>query len=637
MSLVESSKVHTGFWINRSRDPILGATLTLKSEYGAVIVALSAILVGVASTCVFEIICFVWHQLRARKPNTTMVWRQQQVTLRNTIPPVAVIWDLLSTGWKSRASSYTSWTKNLFSATLVAFYLAATFAASLYSSAILDSSNVEVSISSSSCGMWKSIYEVASNIEIDDFVVASGTALSNVISESINYQRACYHDTSGAASACNTFTVPSVAPNVDKNAACPFSASICFANQESVKIDSGRLNSNHFLGINSLSSLDLRKVTECSPLTQSGHERWTSTEEVQQSWPNAIPLDGDSYVMLDYGNQTSFPWTWLGNKARMNSTPSYTMDQSNTVSWMYSFPGFDDNSTFVPIPELQRHDADLTLLFLSSNKIYFKSVSDDPFFAAHQPFVMPGLYGNETMYHADNAANVLGCTEQYQFCTLRSCTSLAGILSAPGSIAELNLSAIQLAIFHILYQSIYNQVSSVAAIANAQTPNLLAQQRMFSGQMQLPLPSDQWKLEVLDWHATVMAMLQYSIANFATGPTHSDWEQYIEPPTGALKDLCGNVRVRANGSHANVSVFGLSFVIAFCGLAVLLDVMLLRSGAWVGRWTPGISGTWQAWEDDDLFELLARADGARDKLDEEKQQGEETPARAEFRWEPVIR
>ena len=112
----------------------------------------------------------------------------------------------------------------------------------------------------------------------------------------------------------------------------------------------------------------------------------------------------------------------------------------------------------------------------------------------------------------------------------------------------------QAAIVNLIFYAIQENGNAVYAIANNQVPNLLAQQQMYAGSAQLPLPSDQWTLEVEDWHTTVMAMLQRSVVDFATGPSNTSWQQYIETPerNTTVAELCQLVRARTNGEYRYV-------------------------------------------------------------------------------------
>lgn len=71
------------------------------------------------------------------------------------------------------------------------------------------------------------------------------------------------------------------------------------------------------------------------------------------------------------------------------------------------------SSTFTPIPELLRNDADIHVLGIQNNGVTFYAPNEDPLFSAHKKFyVMFDDNSNRTMYVGDKAATFLGCAEQ---------------------------------------------------------------------------------------------------------------------------------------------------------------------------------------------------------------------------------
>jgi hypothetical protein len=71
------------------------------------------------------------------------------------------------------------------------------------------------------------------------------------------------------------------------------------------------------------------------------------------------------------------------------------------------------SSTFVPIPELRREDADTHIIAFQANALRFYTPNDDPIFGAHtKKQVFFDDSSNKTMYIADKPATFLGCAEQ---------------------------------------------------------------------------------------------------------------------------------------------------------------------------------------------------------------------------------
>ena len=77
------------------------------------------------------------------------------------------------------------------------------------------------------------------------------------------------------------------------------------------------------------------------------------------------------------------------------------------------------NSTFEPIAELRREDADTHVIVFQNNALRFFSPKSDPIFAAHrEKQVFFDDNSNITMYFADKPASFLGCAEQVYIISL---------------------------------------------------------------------------------------------------------------------------------------------------------------------------------------------------------------------------
>src|SRR5277367_4316988 len=57
--------IYTGFWINWSKGPILGATLTTTSQDGFLLVSFLALFVRMVGGHFWSVLCFVMHQLKS--------------------------------------------------------------------------------------------------------------------------------------------------------------------------------------------------------------------------------------------------------------------------------------------------------------------------------------------------------------------------------------------------------------------------------------------------------------------------------------------------------------------------------------------------------------------------------------------
>src|SRR3569833_4681949 len=71
---------------------------------------------------------------------------------------------------------------------------------------------------------------------------------------------------------------------------------------------------------------------------------------------------------------------------------------------------------WIPIPDFNRTDADVTILSLNQNHIYNHNKTFDPWFLANVtvPITLPSF--NTTAFMANNYINTMMCTEQYVLC-----------------------------------------------------------------------------------------------------------------------------------------------------------------------------------------------------------------------------
>ena len=71
-------------------------------------------------------------------------------------------------------------------------------------------------------------------------------------------------------------------------------------------------------------------------------------------------------------------------------------------------------SYWEPVSDLNRTDADVTIVFISFNNIEFVDQNDDPIFSAHIPSISSSL--GVPVWKPDNNISALACAEQHQFC-----------------------------------------------------------------------------------------------------------------------------------------------------------------------------------------------------------------------------
>ena len=236
-------------------------------------------------------------------------------------------------------------------------------------------------------------------------------------------------------------------------------------------------------------------------------------------------------------------------------------------------------SMWDPTPELRRTDADVVLIVVAPNSIRFAAPSDDPFFPAHVE-----MTGVETFYGSDNYINIMGCTEQYQFCNPLNgrCTDRMGsdLLSDGDDAIELNPVQEDIRArlgYAALHSGIYQLLSARGA-------NALRAQETVSELSQEPLPPDQWTIEASTWFSVGLASLQKQTVEYATGPaTTVPGYTHQSPPDEISRAMCDRQKVRVTDASISFSVLGTSIILVLGTAIVLTSLCVDTVVGWIQR------------------------------------------------------
>jgi hypothetical protein len=257
-----------------------------------------------------------------------------------------------------------------------------------------------------------------------------------------------------------------------------------------------------------------------------------------------------------------------------------TADIRYTCSYEFAELGDQSDSDFIPIGQLNRTDADVTLVFLTNFAIYPEEVTDPFFNATNQ--TGPG------QFIAGSSIAVMGCTEQHQLCDPLSNTCSpftgAGVLGNTKS-----FSGEQLVIAGHVFDAIDdNKLGDMVFFLGDAA--LQANFHLYSGsdsQDSGALPSDQWITEVVAWHSYTMAQMQKTIYDFAAGPADATFNKYITSQTSTYKDtfdLCANQKVR-DSHYYSFSILGLAITLLVGSSIVLLNLCISSCVGWYQRVT----------------------------------------------------
>lgn len=225
--------------------------------------------------------------------------------------------------------------------------------------------------------------------------------------------------------------------------------------------------------------------------------------------------------------------------------------------------------------ELNRTDADVTLILLNQNSIRYNDPVDDPFFSAH-------IYNNASAgnihldwYESDYYTTAIGCVDQAQICdpSAGACTPLADYNTVETSVfsGELALSATQLAVVKRLIGDLLIQTAYYAV--NGRGGDALRANELVYSLNSAALPNDQWQIEVDGWFGVSLARLQQSVVQYASGPTNLPFGGVVVAPLpGADTAVCGAQKVKGSSAYQNFDFVAVMVVVGVCSFVVVLGL-----------------------------------------------------------------
>lgn len=442
------------------------------------------------------------------------------------------------------------------------------------------------------CGYWESDGDGTTIAEVK----AYGQRVANTSLAADAYARSCYGGSYDVLS-CSKLVRPSISTIVNATASCPFADGMCITGDTGAyEIVTHKIDSLYDLGINSRHSdrLEMQKVATCAPVTQEGF-----TQTLPGGSESGIGLDGDTIYQFMYGpsklGTTDFnatDYTHQYNDHTVMDSVSYMLSsQTHNAGPIGIIGGWN------PIPEINRTDADVALLFLMQNGVSYSEPVDDPIFAAHDVMDLSGYLAGAVYYNTDNYVTTMGCTDQYKICNPenKQCTDLMGIMQILPWIAEnnndrLNLNTIQQAIAIRLMRSA--QTSSIGNVLFAMGEKaLLAKDVLVQSTMSAGLPDNQWQLEMESWVNKGLADLQLKVVEYATGPasvvTGSRVNQPWKDEDGdsminvVAEAMCYSQMINDTTDTVSFSILGMVILFSIGGLIILLSLLIDVIVGWV--------------------------------------------------------
>lgn len=166
MSELDPQYVKRGLWTDLEKGKVMGKTITADTQTGSFVIALLAILSSLATAHLWHLTTFFIHQLRANGGPRDALFRQQQVILRTLPTPGALIADSIKLfwHWKGKEGTWLAMGRILLLMLLAALFVAMTWAASIFSSLVVDTSHLRVLVSSPYCGAVNLTFDTLNDI-----------------------------------------------------------------------------------------------------------------------------------------------------------------------------------------------------------------------------------------------------------------------------------------------------------------------------------------------------------------------------------------------------------------------------------------------------------------------------------------
>ncbi|KAM7211788.1 hypothetical protein V8F06_012825 [Rhypophila decipiens] len=648
---IVNAKVYTGIWVNWSRGPIMGSTLTLTRQNGNILIAFTAFFIGFIASRAWRIISFALHRYYSTPEARDALHHQRQAVLRNSETPGWSFWTLVQIAWAWRRPSAQSqhgpghhYRRRVLAVVMptllasvicmCAFAVASGFSSQMTTA---DAGGVEeVLIDGTNCGMVT--YTVQSNTVVSKVDLMLNREDSRRRNDAVNYAQQCYDATSkqsqpsdinaGGVFDCNLFVRPNLLsqaggsggpqrPSINTDAPCPFTGGLCQTGDSSgnLLLDTGYIDSHEHLGLNSPKEarISMRQTYHCAPLRTEGFKEDVKDEE-----------DGITYTRYNYGPIIAKAFNSSGheNLKIQNYTlnirgldaqypdpttrkeSSGVSESTNFLLPVYQSQTFNGTvskgSRYIPIPQLQRSDGSVEVIFLVGNGVGFPDQTADPWYRVSNTtagnFYAITRKDSLPYYRPAEAASPMGCVEQFQFCRSHDmqCGPLAAWLDAivgAAHLFDLTPEAIMnsenlegeptpLASRFIWYTQILNYMSLTASmIPIFPSSGKLSSEDFLNRGFQFGLGDAQWQRDVSQWWSTWLSLLQIGFLDTAKGPPKGfdDFPEQVviaRPADAHMQDMCYNQKVQSRGRHVSFSMFGLCFVFVAGCLIFIVSYLL---------------------------------------------------------------
>jgi hypothetical protein len=253
----------------------------------------------------------------------------------------------------------------------------------------------------------------------------------------------------------------------------------------------------------------------------------------------------------------------------------------------YGSPPAGTTPIWLPIPDFNLSNADVSAFFLLSTDIIYTAPVYDPMYNATTAVTVLIDGAIVTIYQPFLPLRLIACTDQFQICkpdavanSTTGCTPLSGYYQLENLTDSLSLNPTQKETVKLLVSSVDNQ-NLYGSVLPIGVDALIASQYT-NGLASAPLPNNQYQIEFSSWFAVALARLQIAVVEYSTGPTNQqDLDALVRPNTTEGKNLCRSILVQSTGNFQNFSVLGIAIIIAVGGVIILLGASIDTIVGWL--------------------------------------------------------
>ncbi|KAI9146956.1 hypothetical protein HJFPF1_12985 [Paramyrothecium foliicola] len=596
-----NDSVYLGVWTNWSSGEVFGRTLTLSRSNGALLIAFLALFVTFVFSQLWRILYFVLFHFHSDGAGKDALHNQRQAVLRNASSPVAAAWTFfqLVNAWNKSRNARPL--RRMLPMLIFSLLMAAALTVASTLSSQITAGN-EVLIKSPGCGFIDEL-KFGENASLPNTL---GIYQANQIEQAAEYAQRCY---GSSPTDCNTFVRNSLPVTTISNASCPFEGGICIDDNSNLILDSGLMDSLLDLGLNTPPDLrfQMQYKLQCAPLVTDKYRtpyKFKGREYVRYQYGDgsdngsdcnctmALPVDHwikspqeESFFMPTEGYSILYVDTGFGILIASNQRRSlFTEFFNGSVS--------EDTSTFVPIPELTKHNGDLSMIFLVPNQVYFDEKSQDNWYRAtvssETTITEVGFNENSKSlktFQPDEPAWPMGCVEQFQLCKQKFCTGLGSLRDTIERIRNgwYSPSNFGDAFYLIFIQSLTNLLNTMGSNAPA------SRNKAFLNQQIAPVMNE-WHSDVRHWFITILAGLQLGLGELARGPrvAHIGLETWITRPNeDEQRRFCESQKL-LSADYTSFNLFSLLLILS-SGLVIIVGSLTLEPFSTVieKRWSRG--------------------------------------------------